>query len=73
MVIYKGSTADLKSRIKDHETGQVQSTRDFRPVKFIGYEAYVLKSDAQRREKFLKTNEGRRLLKQQYRDIINAK
>jgi len=39
-------------------------------LKLIGYESYYLKSDAERREKFLKTNEGRRLFKQQYRDIL---
>jgi len=69
--IYKGSCGDLKQRIADHEYGKVQSTKNFRPFKLIGYEAFGLKSDALRREKFLKTTEGRRLLKQQYRDIID--
>ncbi len=69
--IYKGSSADLKSRIKQHESGKVKSTKNFRPFKLIAYEAFVLKSDAQRRERFLKTTEGRRLLKQQHRDILN--
>jgi putative endonuclease len=69
--IYKGLTSDLKNRISEHEAGKVESTRNYRPLKLIGYEAYCLKSDAQRREKFLKTTEGIRLLKQQYRDILN--
>ncbi len=68
--IYKGSCANLKIRLMDHQSGKVESTKNYRPVKLIGYEAYVLKSDAQRRERFLKTTEGRRLLNQQYRDII---
>jgi putative endonuclease len=68
--IYKGSCSDLKIRLKEHELGKVESTRNYRPVKLIGYEGFALKSDAQRRERFLKTTEGRRLLKQQYRDII---
>ena len=68
--IYKGLTNDPKKRIPEHEAGKVKSTKYHLPVRFIGYEAYVLKSDAARREKFLKTTEGRRLLKQQYRDII---
>jgi len=71
--IYKGSTRDLKNRFTGHRLGKVESTRNFRPLEPIGYEAYHLKSDAQRREKFLKTTEGIRLLKQQYKDIINAK
>ena len=69
--VYKGLTNDLKRRVKEHSLGQVDSTKNYRPVALIGYEAYQLKSDAQRREKFLKTTEGRRLLKQQYRDILN--
>lgn len=69
--IYKGQATDLKQRVNDHKTGKVQSTKNFRPFKLIGYEAYILKSDALRREKYLKTTEGIRLLKQQYRDILN--
>ena len=71
--IYKGQAKDLRQRINDHVNGKVQSTRHFRPFKFIGYEAYSLRSDALRREKYLKTTEGIRLLKQQYRDILNGK
>ncbi|MBI3952650.1 MAG: GIY-YIG nuclease family protein [Candidatus Doudnabacteria bacterium] len=67
--IYKGSCANIDVRVKEHELGKVESTRNFRPVKLLGYEAYLLKSDALRREMFLKTTEGRRLLN--YRDIIN--
>lgn len=68
--VYKGSCADLRQRVQQHETGKVASTKPYRPFKLIGYEAYVFKSDAQRRERFLKTTEGRRLLRQQYRDIL---
>lgn len=70
--IYKGSCSDLNKRIEQHNKGQVTSTSKYRPLELIGYEAYKLKSDAQRREKFLKTTEGRRLLNQQYRDIIRS-
>ena len=69
--LYKGSCADLKQRIGNHKMGKVRSTRPFRPFKLVGYEAYIMKSDALRREKFLKTTEGKRLLYRQYRDILN--
>jgi len=69
--IYKGFCGDLKQRIKDHTNGKVQSTRNYRPIKLIGYEAYLLKSDALRREKFLKTTEGKRILKMQIKDLLN--
>ena len=68
--IYKGQTGDLKRRYLEHEKGEVKSTKLYRPVKIIGYEAYAKVSDAKRRELFLKTTEGRRLLRQQYRDAL---
>jgi putative endonuclease len=68
--LYKGSCADLNIRLKDHKSGKVKSTKHKLPIKLIHYECYALKSDAQRRERFLKTTEGRRLLKQQIRDIL---
>src|SRR3989344_2570331 len=68
--IYKGSCNDLRRRIGEHEMGKVESTKNYPPIKFMGYEAYALKSDAIRRERFLKTTEGRRLLRRQYRDIL---
>ena len=68
--LYTGSCADLKIRYADHCMGKVASTKYKRPVNLIHYEAYTLKSDAQRRERFLKTTEGKRLLRQQIKDII---
>ena len=68
--IYTGSTSNLKQRIYDHERGSVITTSKYLPVKLIGYEAYAEKSDAQRRERFLKTTEGKRLFRQQYRDVL---
>lgn len=71
--LYKGSTGDIKQRIKDHKEGRVKSTANKRPLKLIHLECYLYKSDALRREKFLKTTEGRRLLRQQIRDILESK
>jgi putative endonuclease len=68
--IYKGMTEDLKRRFYQHQRGGVESTKNYLPADLIGYEAYRLKSDAERREKFLKNTEGRRLFKQQYRDVL---
>ncbi len=70
--MYTGSTGNLKKRIEEHKAGRVKSTKSFLPVMLILYEAYILKSDAQRRERFLKTTEGKRLLRQQIRDYLNA-
>ena len=68
--LYKGSTANLNNRLLEHKNGKVDSTKNKQPI-LIHYECYLKKSDAQRREKFLKTTEGRRLLKQQIRDVLN--
>lgn len=69
--IYTGSTSNLKARAKRHESGNVNTTSKYLPVTLIGYESYILKSDAQRRERYLKTTEGKRLFRQQFRDILN--
>jgi len=69
--LYTGTTGNLKRRLKEHIAGKVKSTRNKRPLKLIHYEGYALKSDAVRREKFLKTTEGKRLLKQQLRDLLS--
>ena len=68
--IYTGSTNDLKRRFAEHKLGKVISTKHKRPLSLVAYEAYLLKSDAIRREKFLKTTEGKRLLKLQIKDVL---
>jgi len=68
--LYTGRTGDLKTRYKEHVYGKVKSTKNRRPLKLIHYKAYLLKSDAMRREKFLKTTEGKRLLRQQIKDCL---
>lgn len=68
--IYTGSTKDLKNRVQEHERGKVRTTSKHLPISLIGLESYKLKSDAQRREKYLKTTEGKRLFRQQFRDIL---
>ena len=70
--VYKGSTDNLEQRIKQHEIGRVESTRNYRPINLIGYESYALKSDALRREQFLKKSEGMKFFRQQYRDVLKV-
>ncbi len=69
--LYKGLTDTIERRLLEHHQGKVSSTKAYRPMRLIGYEVYSNEQDARRREKFLKTTEGRRLLHQQYRDAIN--
>jgi putative endonuclease len=71
--LYKGYTKDLQERLTFHRRGKVKSTKNYLPVSLIHYECYLKQSDALRREKFLKTTEGRRLLRSQIRDILEEK
>ncbi|PIS20851.1 excinuclease ABC subunit C [candidate division WWE3 bacterium CG08_land_8_20_14_0_20_43_13] len=68
---YTGYTANLKQRIDEHKRGLVKSTSSKGPVTLIHYEAYTEKTDAQRRERYLKTTRGKQLLRQQIRDLLN--
>ena len=60
---YKGSTEDLKNRIKHHNSGKVASTKHDRPWKIVYYEAFASKRAAQREELFLKSGKGRERVK----------
>ncbi len=66
--LYIGYTRDLKRRIQEHNQKLNFSTRRFTPWKLIYYEACLNKDDAKRREGYLKTTQGRRLLKLRLRE-----
>lgn len=68
--IYTGSTEDLRRRAIEHKAGKVDSTKNYLPFVLIGYEAYLSKNDSLRREKYLKTTEGKRFFNQQYKIVL---
>jgi len=67
---YTGITSDLERRIKEHESGKNTSTKYRGPFKLIYYEAYLLKEDADARERYLKTSMGRRVIKKQLANYL---
>lgn len=69
--LYVGSTPDLKKRLVKHQTGYVRATKNRRPLKLIYYEAYILRKDALRREKYLKSGDGRKELAEQLEGIFD--
>lgn len=71
--LYKGSTADLKRRIQEHNSGKNFSTAPYKPFKLIYYEAYLLKEDAEARERYLKTSMGMRVIKKQLHNYLEIK
>jgi putative endonuclease len=69
---YVGFTKDLKLRFKEHEKGQVESTRDRRPVKLIYYEACLSQADATKREKYLKTYHRKAFLRKRLKSYLTG-
>ena len=68
--IYIGHTNDLKNRLKEHNQGLNKSTKPYRPWELIYYEACINEQDAKRRERYLKTTQGRRLLKRRLKEYF---
>ena len=62
---YYGHTANLDSRLAEHNNGKVKATKGRRPFVIHYYETFETKSEAVKRELFFKTIDGYILLKQQ--------
>lgn len=67
---YIGYTSDIVKRIKEHNQGLNFSTKIYKPWECIYYEACLEESDAMRRERYLKTTQGNRLLKRRLKDYL---
>jgi putative endonuclease len=61
--LYIGSTTNLKQRLTNHFHGNSKATAPRRPFKLIFCEYFLSKKDALRREKYFKTNVGKKVLK----------
>lgn len=68
--LYVGCTNDLQRRFKKHNRKLNFSTKSKAPWKLIHYLAYLNEKDAVRREKYLKTNQGSRLLKRMLKEYF---
>ncbi|MEK9176652.1 MAG: GIY-YIG nuclease family protein [Patescibacteria group bacterium] len=67
---YVGFTHDLKQRLKEHHSGNVESTRPRRPLLLIHYEYFTNEDDAKAREIFLKSGFGRKQLRLSLRKTL---
>ena len=72
MKFYVGYTKDLKLRFEQHTKGIVDSTKDRRPLRLIYYEACENQQDAPKREKYLKTYNGRRFLQNRLKSYLTG-
>jgi len=71
--LYIGYTNDLHRRLKEHNQRQNFSTKKQGGWKCIYGEVCLNTRDAQRREKYLKTTQGYRLLKRRLKEYFYDK
>jgi putative endonuclease len=57
--LYTGYTADLTQRLGQHDEGLTKSTKNRGPWKLVHSEQFATRAEAMRREKFLKSGQGR--------------
>jgi len=70
--LYVGCTGNLRKRLEEHNTATVRSTRNRVPFAIVYYEASRSRTDALRRERYLKTAYGKRYLKNRMRNDVGA-
>jgi putative endonuclease len=68
--LYIGYSDDLGKRLQKHNRGLNFSTRPYLSWQLIHYEAYRNEKDAKRRERYLKTSQGSRLLKRMLKEYF---
>jgi putative endonuclease len=62
----------LVNWVKHHNKGLVESTKDRAPFKLVYYEACIHQEDAFRREKYLKSFNGKRFLKRRLKSYLTG-
>jgi putative endonuclease len=67
---YTGYTNDLNKRLKQHNNGEVHATKNRTPLKLIYWEGCLNQQDATRREKYLKSGNGKIYLKSRLRNFF---
>jgi putative endonuclease len=60
--LYVGSTNDLERRLIQHNNGEVESTRPYKPLKLQAYVAVKDKSKAIELERYFKSGSGKAIL-----------
>jgi len=69
---YVGYTKDLKLRFEQHTKGYVEATKERRPLTLIYYEACLHQDDAIRRERSLKSYNGKRYLYRRLKSYLTG-
>ena len=69
---YFGYAKDLKQRFDQHQKGNVDSTKDRRPLKLVYYEACIDINDALKREKYFKTYHGKMYMQKRIKSYLTG-
>ncbi|PIY97078.1 MAG: endonuclease [Candidatus Kerfeldbacteria bacterium CG_4_10_14_0_8_um_filter_42_10] len=59
---YVGTTDNVEKRVMEHNAGKCRYTKGRMPWKLIYTETYNTRAEAMKREKFLKSGQGRKYL-----------
>lgn len=68
--LYTGISKNILKRFTDHNLGKSTYTSQKRPWQIIYYEVFVNSIDAYRRERYFKTNKGKKALKLMLRETM---
>ncbi|MCL5435856.1 MAG: GIY-YIG nuclease family protein [Patescibacteria group bacterium] len=60
--LYIGYTHNLRKRLEEHAKGRSFATKLHLPFKLVYFEGCLEETDGRRRERYLKTTQGRRFL-----------
>ncbi|KKS39420.1 MAG: GIY-YIG nuclease superfamily protein [Parcubacteria group bacterium GW2011_GWD2_42_14] len=69
--LYTGFTGDLRKRLRQHEKGESNSTKNRGPFTLIYYEASNNEEDARAREKYLKSGMGKRYINNRLKRFLS--
>jgi putative endonuclease len=67
---YTGFTSNLDHRVEEHNSGKVYSTKSRVPFELVYYEVCFCIDDATYREKYLKTTDGKRFIKNRIKNYL---
>jgi len=60
---YTGLTTDVGRRLKEHDKSDTKTTRSKKPWKLVYFEKFENRTEARKREKYLKSGVGREFRK----------
>ena len=69
---YIGYTKNIKLRFEQHQKGEVNSTKNRRPLKLIYFECCLNQKDATHRGKYMKTYYGHKFIKSRLKSYFTG-